>query len=100
MATRGDLRSRSPPSPRFWASERSRSPTPSERRRRRPPQHRNTATPPSTLVAEVRRHAWAAHRMALTFDEALLLAVRAELNADPPTAIPDSTTAPERREKP
>ena len=52
------------------------------------------------LVAEVRRHAWEAHRMALTSHEALLLAFRAALNADPPTAIPDSTTAPERREKP
>jgi hypothetical protein len=52
------------------------------------------------LVAEVRRHAWEAHRMALTFHEALLLAFRAELNADPPAAIPDSTTPPERREKP
>jgi hypothetical protein len=53
-----------------------------------------------TLVAEVRRHAWEAHRMALTSHEALLLAFRAELNADPSTAIPDSATSPERREKP
>ena len=52
------------------------------------------------LVAEVRRHAWEAHRMALTFHEALLVAFRAELNADPPAAISDSTTPPERREKP
>jgi hypothetical protein len=30
------------------------------------------------LVAEVQRHAWEAHGMALSRDEALLLAVRAE----------------------
>ena len=33
------------------------------------------------LVAEVRRHAWDAHGMALSDDEALLLAFRAELDA-------------------
>ena len=33
------------------------------------------------LVAEVRRHAREAHGMALSHDEALLLAFRAELNA-------------------
>ena len=35
------------------------------------------------LVAEVQRHAWEAHGMALSHDEALLLAFRAEL--DEPT---------------
>jgi hypothetical protein len=33
------------------------------------------------LVAVVQRHAWEAHHMALSRDEALLLAFRAELNA-------------------
>jgi hypothetical protein len=33
------------------------------------------------LVAEVQRHAWEAHGMALTPDQALLLAFRAELEA-------------------
>jgi hypothetical protein len=32
------------------------------------------------LVAEVQRHAWEAHRMALSHDEALLLAFRAGLD--------------------
>lgn len=32
------------------------------------------------LVEEVRRHAWEAHGMALTCDEALVLAARAELD--------------------
>ena len=35
------------------------------------------------LVAEVQRHAWEAHRMALSHDEALLLAFRVELGATP-----------------
>jgi hypothetical protein len=34
------------------------------------------------LVAKVRRHAWEAHGMALSHDEALLLAFRAELRAN------------------
>ncbi len=33
------------------------------------------------LVAEVQRHAWEAHGMALTPDQALLLTFRAELDA-------------------
>src|SRR6266511_4565958 len=37
------------------------------------------------LVAEVRRHAWAAHGMALSPDEALLLTFRAELDATAPS---------------
>jgi Protein of unknown function (DUF1059) len=34
------------------------------------------------LVAEVQRHAWEAHGMALSDDQALLLAFRAELDSD------------------
>lgn len=37
------------------------------------------------LVAEVRRHAWEAHGMALSPDQALLLAFRAELDATAPS---------------
>jgi Protein of unknown function (DUF1059) len=37
------------------------------------------------LVAEVRRHASEAHGMALSHDEALLLAFRAELDATAPS---------------
>ena len=40
------------------------------------------------LVAEVQRHAWEAHGMALTDEEALLLAFRAQLDGDASTAIP------------
>ena len=49
------------------------------------------------LVAEVRRHAWEAHDMSLSPDEALLLASRAELDSTPPSrkrvgeAVPDSS---------
>jgi Protein of unknown function (DUF1059) len=39
------------------------------------------ATDEDGLVAEVQRHAREAHSMALSHDEALLLAFRAELNA-------------------
>jgi Protein of unknown function (DUF1059) len=39
------------------------------------------ATDEDGLVAEVQRHAREAHGMALSYDEALLLAFRAELNA-------------------
>jgi hypothetical protein len=35
------------------------------------------------LVAEVQRHAWEAHGMALSHDEALLLAFRVELREAP-----------------
>jgi hypothetical protein len=47
------------------------------------------------LVAEVRRHAWEAHGMALSHDEALLLAFQAELGEqgafanDAGGAVPD-----------
>jgi hypothetical protein len=44
------------------------------------------------LVAEVRRHAREAHRMALSHEEALLLAFRADLNGEVPTTIAHDTT--------
>ena len=44
------------------------------------------------LVAVVRRHAWEVHRMALSHDEALVLAFRVELDGEVPTAIPHKTT--------
>jgi Protein of unknown function (DUF1059) len=44
------------------------------------------------LVAEVRRHAWEAHGMALSHDEALLLAFRAELDEETPSTVPPKTT--------
>jgi hypothetical protein len=52
------------------------------------------------LVAEVQRHAWEAHGMALTDEEALLLAFRAQLDGKAPTAIPrDQSTHTEKEEK-
>jgi hypothetical protein len=44
------------------------------------------------LVAEVQRHAREAHGMALSHEEALLLAFRAELNGEVPTTTPHDTT--------
>ena len=44
------------------------------------------------LVAEVRRHAWDAHGMALGPDEALLLAFRVELDENALPTIPSQTT--------
>ena len=44
------------------------------------------------LVAAVRRHAWEAHAMALSHDEALVLAFRVELDEEVPTAIPHKPT--------
>jgi hypothetical protein len=44
------------------------------------------------LVAEIRRHAREAHGMAISHDEAVLLAFRAELNEAAPTTIPRRTT--------
>jgi Protein of unknown function (DUF1059) len=44
------------------------------------------------LVTEVRRHAREAHGMALSHDEALLLAFRAELNSEALTTTPRDTT--------
>ena len=46
------------------------------------------------LVAEVQRHAWEAHGMALSHDEALVLAFRVELDEEAPTTIPHETTDP------
>ncbi len=40
------------------------------------------------LVAEVQRHAWEAHGMALSPDQALMLAFRAELDATAPSRKP------------
>ena len=52
------------------------------------------------LVAEVRRHAREAHSMALSRDEALLLAFRAELNSEALTTTPrERTTRTEEEEK-
>jgi uncharacterized protein DUF1059 len=52
------------------------------------------------LVAEVQRHAREAHGMALSHDEALLLAFRAELNEQALTTIPhDTTTRTEEKEE-
>jgi hypothetical protein len=44
------------------------------------------------LVAEVSRHAREAHGMALTNDEALLLAFHAELDQEAPTTLGKATT--------
>ena len=44
------------------------------------------------LVEVVRRHAWAAHGMALSHDEALLLAFRAELDEEAPSTVPHQAT--------
>jgi Protein of unknown function (DUF1059) len=52
------------------------------------------------LVAEVQRHAREAHGMALSHDDALLLAFRAELDTNPPSTIthkPATTTDKEER---
>jgi Protein of unknown function (DUF1059) len=50
------------------------------------------------LVAEVQRHAREAHGMALSHDEALLLAFRVELNSEAPiTTLPDRTTRTEEK---
>ena len=44
------------------------------------------------FIAAVRRHALEAHGMALSYDEALLLAFRAELDANAPRTTPRETT--------
>jgi hypothetical protein len=44
------------------------------------------------LLGEVQRHASEAHGMALSREEALLLAFRSELDDGAPTAIPRKTT--------
>ena len=51
------------------------------------------------LVAEVRRHAREAHGMALSHEEALLLAFRSELNGEVPTTIPHTTTRTNEEER-
>ena len=51
------------------------------------------------LVAEVRRHAQEAHGMALSHEEALLLAFRAELNGEVTTTIPHHKTTRTEEEK-
>ena len=52
------------------------------------------------LVAEVRRHAWDAHGMALSHHEALLLAFRAGLDQEVPITIPRRrTTQTDEEEK-
>ena len=50
------------------------------------------------LVAEVRRHALEAHGMALSYDEALLLAFRAELDQRAPSAIARETKGRNEKE--
>jgi hypothetical protein len=50
------------------------------------------------LIAEVRRHAWEAHRMGLSHDEALLLAFRAELGESASSAIPRETPPQDQEE--
>jgi hypothetical protein len=47
------------------------------------------------LVAEVQRHAREAHGMALSHDEALLLAFRAELDAPAPSRKPVNEAFPD-----
>jgi hypothetical protein len=51
------------------------------------------------LVAEVQRHAWEAHGMTLSHDEALLLAFRAELNEEAPPTVPPETTTRSEEER-
>ena len=53
-----------------------------------------------TLVADVRRHARDAHGMALSHEDALVLAFRAELDDEAPTTTFRETTTPTEREEP
>jgi hypothetical protein len=58
------------------------------------------ATDEQALVEEVRRHASEAHGMALSHEEALLLALRAELNEQTASTIARRPTARiERKEE-
>ena len=52
------------------------------------------------FIANVRRHAWEAHGMALSHDEALLLAFRAELdgNASSRTLVREAPHDPSRND--
>ena len=49
------------------------------------------------LVEEVQRHAWKAHHITLSHDEALVLVLRAELGASLPIATARTTTARKRK---
>jgi predicted small metal-binding protein len=51
------------------------------------------------LVAEIRRHAREAHGMALTHDEALVLAFRVLLDANTSAVTPHDRAAREREEE-
>src|SRR5262249_18204863 len=51
------------------------------------------------LVAQVQRHAWEAHGMSLSHDDALLLAFRAELDEAHITASPQRTTHKDEEER-
>jgi Protein of unknown function (DUF1059) len=58
------------------------------------------ATGEARLVAEVQRHAWKAHGMALSHNEALLLVFRAELDEKAPnTVLPLTTRRNEEEER-
>jgi hypothetical protein len=57
------------------------------------------ATDEDGFVAEVRRHALEEHGMALSHDEALQLAFRAELDEKPPPTIPHQTTTRTKKEE-
>ncbi len=57
------------------------------------------ATDEDGLVAEVRRHALEAHGMALSHDEALQLAFRAQLDAKQPPTIPREATTRTKEEE-
>ena len=52
------------------------------------------------LAAEVQRHAWRAHGMALSHEDALVLAFRAELDDAASTTNLGETTTPTEREQP
>lgn len=53
----------------------------------------------NALVAEVRSHAWDAHGMALSYAEALVLTLRAELNGEAPRSQPREPTTNETEEE-
>jgi Protein of unknown function (DUF1059) len=57
------------------------------------------ATDEDELVAEVQRHASEAHGMALSHGEALLLALRAELDEKAPLTIPREETTQTKKEE-
>ena len=51
------------------------------------------------LVAEVQRHAWEAHGSALSHEQALLLAFRAEHAQEAPSTVPPQTTTQNEEER-